>query len=909
MPGAVATLVVRITSDLAQFNAGMSKASTRMAASSKKWATMGKSMTKGLTLPILAIGGVAVAAAMDVGKGMRIIQQRTGETGKAAERLGTSFKTVLKGVPESAEQVAEAMSQLHIKTGLVGKPLENLTTQLLNLARITKSDVVETTTNAGKVFNNWAIATKDQGKALDYLYGVTTKTGIPINSLMGDLTKFGPQLRGVGFSFESSAALIGTFDKAGLQTSKVMMGLNAGLSKLAKAGKDPAVEFPKLITQIKNAGSASEATRLSVELFGTRGGPAMSDAIRSGKVNFEELIKTLKKTHPSINDTAKKTMTLGGMFAVLQHKVSVALQPLGKGIMDAIKSILPIFSKLATVVGWVASVFSKIPGPIRTVIVVFALMVAAVGPVMMIGSKFMLLGSTIAKASGMISGKMGSLVSGIKGLGPRLASMGSAAVGAMKSMASGISSALSFLAANPIILIIAAIVAVIVIAAILIKKYWKYIGPFLKKVWDGIKRAFDAVWPPIQRFLLAIWKPILAVFKVIWKAIVIAAKVIWGALKLYFIIWWKVFSTVFKVGIWVIKTIVTLLFRGIVAVIKFIWNAVAAYFRFVFRVWKGIWNLGVAALKLIWEGIKRAWHAVIDPLVRAVKAVWDAVKKAWKLVWDGIKAVVARIWRGLKKEWHFVVDPLVRAVKAVWGAVSKAWKKVWDGIKALVARIWRGLKREWHAVIDPLIRAVKFIWNGIGKVWKTLWEGKSGKGGIKGVLTGVWDKIKKAWHAVIDPLKRVIKFIWNGIGAAWKKSWGFIFRVLEDAWGLIVRLWNDTIGKIPGLGKSEKPSKTGYNPGGSTARHGGGLVPTTGDYTLKKKEGVLSAEAMRGIGSIEFARLNRGMSLAGGGGITISPIINFNSVSPEFDINKARRLLQKMMDDIARQGYHAGKLK
>jgi TP901 family phage tail tape measure protein len=818
MPGAVATLIVRITSDLAQFNAGMSKASTRLAATSTKWASMGKSLTKGLTLPILAVGGIAVAAAMDVGKGMRIIQQRTGETGKAAESLGKSFKTVLKTVPESAEKVAEAMSQLRIKTGLVGKPLEDLTTQLLNLARITKSDVVETSTNAAKVFNNWAIATKDQGKALDYLYGVTTKTGIPINSLMGDLTRFGPQLRGVGFSFEASAALIGTFDKAGLQTSKVMMGLNAGLSKLAKAGKDPAVEFPKLITQIKNAGSASEATRLSVELFGTRGGPAMADAIRSGKVNFEDLIKTLKKTPISINKTAKETMTLGDRFKILKNKVSLALQPLGKGIMDAIKSILPIFSKLATVVGWIATAFSKIPGPIRTAIVIFLLMLAAVGPVLTIGAKFLKMASTMMKAFRMIS--------------------------------SGFSALSSLLAANPIVLVVIAIVAIVVIAALLIKKYWKQIGPVLKKVWDGIKRAFDAVWPPIQRFLLAIWRPIAAFFKshwstiktiltVVWKAIIIAAKVIWSVLKTFFTVLFKIIAFQIKVAVWVIRNIIVPVFKIIVATIKIIWNAVAGYFRFIIRIWKGIWNLGIAGLKLIWQGIKRAWHAVIDPLIRTVKAVWNAVSRAWSYVWGGkdgkggISGAITGVWGALKKAWHTVMDPLIDTVKAIWDGVKAAWQTVWDGIVGAI-------RTSVNLIIDGVNLAIKAI-------------------------------------NLISPFKDIPKI----------PHWGEKKEKPQE-----------------GLPGSDKFNKT-FLPW----MHGGGEVSTTGGYRLRAGEGVLNPEAMRSMGTLNFMRANRGLAPAGGGASVSIGDIHLHSVSEAYDAGKLKRIVKKEMDDVARQGYHAGKLK
>jgi phage-related minor tail protein len=96
---------------------------------------------------------------------------------------------------------------------------------MLNLSRITDTDVKTVVNDATRLFGDWSIATKDQGDALDYVFRVSQSTGTEVDKLMQLLVQFGAPMRQVGIDFETSATLIGQFNKEGVNTELVLASL------------------------------------------------------------------------------------------------------------------------------------------------------------------------------------------------------------------------------------------------------------------------------------------------------------------------------------------------------------------------------------------------------------------------------------------------------------------------------------------------------------------------------------------------------------------------------------------------------------------------------------------------------------------------------------------------------------
>ena len=118
---------------------------------------------KGLGGTISGLGGMAAKAGLAVGGGLLVagvgaaaaalkiggefdgaydsIAATTGKSGAALDDLKASFKNVVSGVPADFGEASGAIATLNQKLGLSGKPLEDLSKQMLNLSRTTGTDV------------------------------------------------------------------------------------------------------------------------------------------------------------------------------------------------------------------------------------------------------------------------------------------------------------------------------------------------------------------------------------------------------------------------------------------------------------------------------------------------------------------------------------------------------------------------------------------------------------------------------------------------------------------------------------------------------------------------------------------------------------------------------------------------
>ena len=250
----------------------------------KKGASDAKSETKGLTSAVsgsltvvgsllATIGGFALAAASDVNKGFREIRIGTGETGETLKGLQGDFKAVFGSIPTSAQDAGKAIALLKVRTGETGEGLQDLAKKELELARITGGDLASQLNNTTRLFGDWGLAGESASKSLDLLFRASQNTGVSVDRLSQLMVQFGAPMRTLGFSFEDAAALLGKFEKEGVNTELVMGSLRIALGRMAKDGvKDPAEAFKVLTERIKNAKDEGTATTLAFETFGRRAG-------------------------------------------------------------------------------------------------------------------------------------------------------------------------------------------------------------------------------------------------------------------------------------------------------------------------------------------------------------------------------------------------------------------------------------------------------------------------------------------------------------------------------------------------------------------------------------------------------------------------------------------------------------
>jgi len=363
-------------------------------------AGVGRLMSGGITAPLAALGAGSLAAAADVNKALIQIEAQTGATGARAAMLSDSFKQVGASVPNSLGQVGQAIATLSQRTGLLGAPLNQLSTQFLTLARLTGSDVNPLITQSTRVFQQWGVSVKDQSGALDQFLRAHQATGIAVQQLLQQIDRFTPSLKNAGLSLADSEALLGAFGRDTGTTDKIMQGLNTTFTKWAKAGiTDAHGALSNLITAIEKAPTPMKALQVATEAgMGGRGGAAFVNIVRAGGLEFQKFVAQIAGGRQTIQSTGQETETFSQTFQRLRNNVELALAPLGQAFGQVLAKLADFMVPVLQRVQELGTAFLALPLPVKALAVALAALAASMGPVLMAG------GFLIAQVPGIIAG-------------------------------------------------------------------------------------------------------------------------------------------------------------------------------------------------------------------------------------------------------------------------------------------------------------------------------------------------------------------------------------------------------------------------------------------------------------------------------------------------------------------------
>ncbi|MGJ9460282.1 phage tail tape measure protein [Oceanobacillus sp. CF4.6] len=646
-------------------NKGLKDMKKTLDGTANKLKGTGKKMSAGLTAPILGLGTVAFAAANEMDQAYSAIRAGTGATGEDLEALKENFKNVFTNVPESADEVSNALADLNTRTGQTGKPLEDLTTQFLDLGRVAGEEVPGLIASGTRAFGDWGIAVEDQAGTMDYFWKVSQTTGIGVTDLMNKMVQFGAPLRQMGFDFETSAALLGKFEKEGVNAELVMGSMRQALGKMAKDGIDAEEGLQKTIEAVKNAGSTSEANAAAIELFGARAGPDMAAAIREGRFEVEDLLETLGSSKETIGAAAEDTQTLGDQFGILKNQTMEALEPLGQIFLDLAKEYLPPLIEAVKSVGeW----FTNLSPTVQKVILIVMGLVAAIGPLLIF---------------------VGMAISGFMALLPVFSAIGAAIL---------------FLV-SPIGMIIAAVVALVAIVIF----NWETVKELTITVFTAIGEFFVATWEWIKEIFNTSLEWVKETWSTSWTWIKETATTVFSAIAEFFVTIWEGIKNTFNTVIEAIvsfvkqrwenlKTNTTNAFNAVKDLITNIWNGIKSFFTTIV-------SALVDFVKNRWNNLKNNVSTVFNAIKSVITTIWNTIKSVTSGVWNGIKSTLGGIWNGIKSK-----------VSSVFNGIKNIISDVWNGIKSTTDKIWTGITDSIKGAINGVIAAINGMLNALSSI-------------------------------------------------------------------------------------------------------------------------------------------------------------------------------------------------
>lgn len=500
---------------------------------SKKIKETGEKLTEaGKKASVLSAGivGIDVAAAKSAMSLETAVNKFLASTGKSVDQT-KELEQVLKnihdnGYGDSYSDISDKMSLVLQNLGDISNTdLQNITEQAYLLENVFGMDFSETLRGVNALMVNMGL-TADQ--AFDYLV-VGAQSGLnKTGELADNIAEYSQIWSQAGFSAKEMFSILDNGLSSGAynldkvndfvkeftislsdgRIEKNLSSFSTGTKKLFREfqkGKATAKDvFYSVIGDLENMENKQQALTLASTVWSAL-----------GEDNALKIITSLNDVNTMYTDvTGAATDATNQMYDGMEAKLSQiknkfenSFAGLGQRILE---SLLPHLEKMADSLQKAIEWFDGLDNGTKDTIVTIGLLVASIGPLLLVMGKLASSVSSIINlftnetiAMGLNAIKKGVLATATTSL--KLAQAGLNGVMALGKIAiSGVSTALNFLAANPIILVIAAVAALV--AGLI----------YLWNTNEDFKNAIISGWTYIQNLFTSVDEFITGIFQTDW---------------------------------------------------------------------------------------------------------------------------------------------------------------------------------------------------------------------------------------------------------------------------------------------------------------------------------------------------------------------------------------------------------
>lgn len=318
-------------------------------------------------------GRSAQDAFLEVDEGADIIITKTGATGEAADRMAESYKKITNSMPvDSFADVGSAIGEMNTQFGFTDDQLEKTSEYLLKFANINDTDVSESAINARKVIEAFELSYDDFNQVLDTTTKVAQNSGVSVDKLFEAAVKGAPQIKALGLEFDEGIQLLGQMEQAGVSSAETLTGLTKASVNYAKENKSLSQGLGELQDKILNASSETEALNAAAEIFGTKNGEKMADAIRRGALNLEDLSSIATESAGVVEETFTNTLDPIDAQALAMQNVKNIMAELGNELAIVFE---PILMALIPIMQSLSAWFGNLPEPVKSFIVILGILI------------------------------------------------------------------------------------------------------------------------------------------------------------------------------------------------------------------------------------------------------------------------------------------------------------------------------------------------------------------------------------------------------------------------------------------------------------------------------------------------------------------------------------------------------
>ena len=747
---------------------------------------VGKALTKGVTLPLAAIGGASVKTAANFEAGMSKVQAISGASAADMDRLSAMAKKMGATTKFSASQSAEALSYM----GMAGWKTDQMLAGLpgvMNLAAASGEDLGMVSDIVTDSLTAFGMKADETSRFVDVLAATATNSNTNVG-MMGETFKYAAPIAGaLGYSVEDTALAVGLMANAGIKGSQAGTALRGALTRLEAPTKDVQKGMQMLGLNVKDLQGMTLDQKLQT-LRGAFAGLDESQKVQAASMIFgrqamsgmlailnasESEYNGLKDAINNSTGAAKKMAdvmedNLKGSLTILKSALEGAGIAIGEILAPKIRVAVDKITELVTA-------FTELDPATQNTIVNIGLVAAAIGPVLVVISKLMLTFSKLKTAVTLASTAFSSYAAIAAGTATPITFMGKAVLaarggvlklgGAFTKLGGLAKGAFALIAAHPFI----AVAAAAAVAVGLIIANWDTIGPRAAEVWEQVKVNAAATWQDLQAECIAGVEAIKTAFSGIgdffstlwtgigegvteakqgiveaWSGLTESLSAVWEGVKEGMVMAWQGIGTAVGETVATMKEYIMTTLQNIAPELSGIWDGVKAVTQ---GAWDFIKNIVIGAALVILQAITGDLSGAAD----SARQIWDNLKKATQQIWDGMKQIISNTLKAMAKVTAQVTNDIKNKVQQAWENIKSTTQSIWNGIKTAIQTAWNNIKQVVTTAMEAVKTAIKTGWDNAKQAVTNAMNG------IKTAVQTGWNNAKQSVTTAVNNIKTTVQ--------------------------------------------------------------------------------------------------------------------------------------------------------
>ena len=582
-----------------------------------KMTEAGKSMTMYVTAPLAAVGAAGAKSFAEVDKTMQLTNSTMGNTAEQAEMLNKAMKDAAANSTYGMSDAATATLNF-ARAGLSAEQAASALAPAMNLAAGEGGNLDTVSGGLVATINGFGGSFDEAAQYADVFANACNNSALDIDSLSQSMSVAAPIFSAAGYKVNDAALYMGVMANKGIEANVAANSLKTGFARLVGGSADVQKQLDALGVSIVNAdGSMKDTVTIQKDLHEAFAGLSESEQIAAASTifgknqmsNWLALINTAPDEVSALSaaldeegttaEMAEAMMSgFGGSLEKLKSSVDVAKTSLGEALAPI---ILKVAEGIQSLVDW----FNSLSPTAQRIIAVVGAIVAAIGPLLVIGGTLLTgLGNI------MIYGPM--IMGMLAGVGPAIAGI-----------------------AAPVAIAIG-VIGALVIAGITLYKNWDSIKAYALNLWNSLKATFEGIktsimnaWNAIKTGVTTAVNAIKTVIQTVFAAIV---AIITGYVNAY--------RTVITVVFNAIKSVVTTIFTAIKTAVTTIWNGIKLAITNPVQAARNAVTNAVNAIKSVINGI--------SGIIGNVKSAFSSIKSAMTSPIESAKQTISNVISKIK---------------------------------------------------------------------------------------------------------------------------------------------------------------------------------------------------------------------------------------------------------------------